>query len=264
MFEVGFITVTFWDILDIFIFGYLLYSLYRLLKGGVAFYILLALVLLYGLWWLFQFLNMSLMSSMFGQFANIGVILLIVVFQPEIRQFLTVLGSTAARKKVPLLKRFIHIGRMTPMGDTKNTTLEEVKGAIMSMASHKTGALILLAREEHLNSFKTTGVKLDARVSQLIIESIFEKNSPMHDGAMIIVRDRIYAASSILPLTYDPSLPPKYGLRHRAAIGASEMADVMALVISEESGNISYVYRGEISDIKSEEKLHEILKQYDF
>lgn len=264
MFEVGFISVTIWDILDILIFGYLLYSLYRLLKGGVAFYILLALILLYGLWWLFQFLDMTLMSSMFGQFANIGVILLIVVFQPEIRQFLTMLGSTAARNKIPFIKRFKQFGRMTRMGDTKDTILEEVQGAIMAMAARKTGALIILAREEQLNSFKTTGVKLDARVSQLIIESIFEKNSPMHDGAMIIVRDRIYAASSILPLSYDPGLPLKYGLRHRAAIGASELSDIIAIVISEESGTISYVNRGHITEVKNEDELHEILKQYDF
>ena len=264
MFDIGFLEVTVWDILDILIFGYFLFLLYKLLKGAVAFYILLGLGLLYGLGWLFQLLDMGLMSSMFTQFTNLGVILLIVVFQPEIRQFLIMLGSTAMKSRYGFLKRLTKMGHFNDQTQLKENIVNEVKGAILSMAKHKTGALIILAKEEHLTSLRSTGVRLDSRISQLIIESIFEKNSPMHDGAMIIVKNRIYAASSILPLSYDPNLPLKYGLRHRAAIGISEMSDVYALVISEESGSISFVHRGKIESITDAKTLEEILLKYDF
>ena len=207
---------------------------------------------------------MELMSALFGQFTNIGVILLIVVFQQEIRQFLLVLGSTAIKKRFSFLKKLAGSEGMTDYNQSPEQVEQEVKAAILSMAKQKTGALIILAQEEHLTVLKSTGVRLDSRVSQLIIESIFEKNSPMHDGAMIIMGNRIYAASSILPLTYDTGLPLKYGLRHRAAIGVSEMVDVIAIVISEESGTISYVLNGKIQEINGEKQLDDVLKLYQF
>jgi diadenylate cyclase len=214
--------------------------------------------------WIFRWMNMELMSALFGQFTNIGVILLIVVFQQEIRQFLLLLGSTAIKKRFSFLRKLAGADGMTDYNQSPEQVEQEVKAAIISMAKHKTGALIILAKEEHLTVLKSTGVRLDSRVSQLIIESIFEKNSPMHDGAMIIIGNRIYAASSILPLTYDPGLPLKYGLRHRAAIGVSEMVDVIAIVISEETGTISSVVNGKIQEINGEKQLDDIIKLYQF
>lgn len=264
MFNIGFLEITFWDIVDVVIFGYLLYLIYKLLKGAVAFYIFLGLIMLYGMWWVFKLMNMNLMSTMLGQFTNIGVILLIVVFQPEIRQFLIMLGTTATKQRFSFLKKLRNLEGFGDAGSKKENLIEEIKGALMSMSKSKTGALILFTREDQLSAFKSSGVHLDARISHLIIESIFEKNSPMHDGAMIIVRDRVFAASCILPISYDPSLPLKFGLRHRAAIGASEIADVVAIVISEESGTISYVQGGKIEEIESDAQLTIILEQHEF
>jgi diadenylate cyclase len=264
LFNIGFLEFTFWDIVDIAIFGYLLYILYRVLKGAVAFYILLGIVIVYAMWWIFRLLDMHLMSNVIGQFTSIGVILLIVVFQPEIRQFLIMLGTTASRNRFSFLRNLKNLDVFKKNIPLKEHLIQEIKGAILSMAKNKTGALIIFAREDQLNSFKSAGVHLDARISHLIIESIFEKNSPMHDGAMIIVRDRVYAASSILPISYDPSLPLKYGLRHRAAIGASELTDIIAIVISEESGTISFVQKGKIEEIDSDHQLQSILERHEF
>jgi len=262
--DIGFLEITYWDILDIFIFGYFLFLIYRLLKGAVSFYILVGLVLLYALGWFFKLLEMTLMSSLFQQVSNIGIILLIVVFQPEIRQFLTLLGSTASKSRYLFLRRLFQIKTDLDFSQQKKNLVEEIKSAILSMSKNKTGALILLVNEDHLNAFRSTGVRLDSRISQLILESIFEKNSPMHDGATVILKNRIYAASCILPLSYNTNLPLKYGLRHRAAIGVSEVTDLHAYVVSEESGNISYVYRGKIEDVKNEEQLIALLEKYEF
>lgn len=264
MIELGFIQITFWDILDIGIFGFLIYKIYKLLRGSVGFYIFFGLLLLYGLWWLFSFLRMDLMSSLLGQFASIGVILLIVVFQPEIRRFLLILGANAMKGRLEFLKRIFQLDGGISVFTDKVPIKESLKGAILSLAKRNIGALIVFARAEHLYNFRETGVRLDARISQMLIESIFEKTSPLHDGALIIVGNRLYAASCILPLSYDPGLPLKYGLRHRAAIGATELTDIEAIVISEETGNVSLAKGGKIFELKEEADIDNVLNKYDY
>ncbi len=263
MFEVGFLKITFWDLLDITIFGYLVYRIYKLLRGSVAFYIFFGLLLMYGMWWLFRLLNMNLMSSLLGQFTNIGVILLIVVFQPEIRRFLLLIGSNTLKGRLSFLRRVFQLEGDGLSFQDRYKVKDAVKGAVLSMAHRRTGALIIFAGEEHLNVFRESGVRLDAKVSQMLIESIFQKSSPLHDGAMIIIGKRIYAASCILPLSYDPGLPLRYGLRHRAAIGATELTDIGALVVSEESGIISYAQDGKITEITEETQLDTVLAKYE-
>lgn len=214
--------------------------------------------------WFFKLLEMTLMSSLFQQVSNIGIIVLIVVFQPEIRQFLILLGAAASKSRNIFLRRLFQLKPDLDFSQQKNNLVQEVKSAMLAMSDKKTGALILLANEDHVSAFRSTGVRLDSRISQLILESIFEKNSPMHDGATVILNNRIYAASCILPLSYNTNLPLKYGLRHRAAIGISEVTDVHAFVISEESGHISHVYRGKIVDVTEESKLVSALEKYSF
>jgi diadenylate cyclase len=251
------------DILDILVFALCLYFLYKLIKGSVAFYIAIGLVLLFLLSLLFRALNMNLMGSLVGQFTAIGFILLIIVFQPEIRRFLLMLGSNLLRGHNNLLVRFLKI-------DISDSGLEEapvkkaIIGAVNSMSVRKTGALIVFANEEHMPAFKETGIRIDARISQMLLETIFEKKSPLHDGAVMIVNNRIHSASCILPLSYDPSLPLKYGLRHRAAIGASEAADILSIVISEESGIVSCVRRGKIEELTTETDIENALTSFGY
>jgi diadenylate cyclase len=254
---------TFWDFLDILIFALCLFYVYKLIRGTVALYIVAGILLIYGFWWLFQALDMNLMSTLLGRFSSIGIILLVIIFQPEIRRFLLLLGSNMLQGRNNILRRILRINVEDDLVE-RDGLKGSLKGAIKSMASRKTGALIILAKEEHLNVFKESGVKIDAKISQMLIESIFEKTSPLHDGAMILLNKRIYAASCILPLSYDPSLPLKYGLRHRAAIGATEMTDIAALVVSEESGTISYVVKGEIKEVVEGKELEAILSKHGY
>ena len=149
MIELGFLQITVWDILDIGIFGFLIYKIYKLLRGSVGFYIFFGLLLLYGLWWLFSFLNMDLMSSLLGQFASIGVILLIVVFQPEIRRFLLILGANAMKGRLEFLKRLFKLDGGISVFTDKVPIKESLKGAILSLARRNIGAVRGLARSEH-------------------------------------------------------------------------------------------------------------------
>lgn len=206
---------------------------------------------------------MNLMGSLVGQFTAIGFILLIIVFQPEIRRFLLMLGSNLLRGHNNLLVKFLKID-ISGAGVEDVPIKKAIIGAVYAMAVRKTGALIVFADEEHLPAFKETGIRIDSRISQMLLETIFEKNSPLHDGAVMIVNKRIHSASCILPLSYDPSLPLKYGLRHRAAIGASEAANIFSIVISEESGIISCVSRGKIEELSTEADIEKILSSFGY
>lgn len=240
-----------------------LYILYRLIRGTVAFYMAVGLGLLYLLSFIFQWLSMNLMGTLMSRFSAFGFILLILVFQPEIRRFLLLLGSNIMKNRYNFLTRILNVD-LTNTGSEEKPAKQSIVGAVAALAERKTGALIVFAEEEHLTAFKETGIRIDARISQMLIETIFEKKSPLHDGAMLIINKRIHSASCILPLSYDPSLPLKYGLRHRAAIGACEAADVFSIVVSEETGNITYFTRGKILELKSTGEVEAMLRKHGF
>lgn len=244
------------DVIDILLVAFLLYYLYRLVKGTVAINIFIGIVIVYGIWKLTEFLEMELLSKILGGFLGAGMFALIVVFQQEIRKFLLMLGSTnfAARRKV--IKKF-NLFSGTPEGPSTNVT--DIIAACKKMSVNKTGALIVLKRNNSLDFIKESGDAMNAEVNQPIIESVFYKNSPLHDGAMLIEDNIITATRVILPVSNNKSIPLRFGLRHRAAVGITEKTDAVCIVVSEENGQISYLKEGNFSLFDNIQELEELL-----
>lgn len=258
LFQLGFLPVSFWDVIDILIVTYLLYQLYKLLRGNFAINIIIGVVMLYMVWWLVNQLNMSLLAAVLDQFVSVGVIILIIIFQPEVRRFLLVLGNTALRQRSNFVGRILdrNVGNTAAQDDD----LLALKSALLRMARKKTGALIILTHDMNLEGVISSGVTLDAQITEPLIESIFNKESPLHDGAMLIAKNRIHMASCVLPVSESTEIPKSAGLRHRAAVGITERAKVAAFVVSEETGHISFAYEGVLYRKITEARLEELLQ----
>lgn len=254
---VAFITIRFLDILDIFLVAILLFQLYRLIKGTVAFNIVIGLFSLYLLWLVVRALNMELLGSIMGQFIGVGVLALIVVFHPEIRKFLVFIGTNYNVNRVLKLDKLFGPGKVKTINEEQ---IEGVVDACVSMAKSKTGALIVIAGNSELNDQINTGIVLNAKISSSLIRTIFFKNTPLHDGAIIIKGNKIAAAGCILPLT-QKELDKMLGLRHRAAVGITETTDAVTIIVSEERGTISVAKGGEIRRRVSREVLTSILEE---
>ncbi len=239
-----FIQIRVFDIIDIFLVAALFYGLYRLLKGTSAMSIFIGIVAVFLIWQLVKFLQMEMLTAILGAFVSVGFIALIIIFQPEIRRFLFTIGDQAREGKLAQRFKFLRVRSNVDLD------IESLARACINMSDIKQGALILLTRKNNLDDIVTTGVVVNADISNPLIENIFFKNSPLHDGAMIIRHNRITAARCILPVSNKTNIPGHYGLRHRAAIGVTEVNDCIALVVSEETGNISMVSGGEIKTIK--------------
>lgn len=238
-----FIAIRFLDILDILMVAFLLYQLYMLIRGTVAFNIFIGLFVIYLFWLLVRALNMELIDTLMGQFIGVGVLALIVVFQQEIRRFLLLIGSNnQVNRLLGMDKLFSSDKYKTP----SNQQLKMLVKACENMARTYTGALIVVAQKSELREFVRTGEKINARISDALLETIFFKNTPLHDGAVIILGNRIAAARCIMPITDKRDLDPTLGLRHRAALGISEVTDAMAIIVSEEKGKISVAQAGEL------------------
>ncbi len=229
------------DILDIFLVAVLLFALYKLLKGTAAINILIGLVAFFLLWKITYLLKMELLSDIFGAFISVGVIALIIIFQPEIRQFLLALGNPAFLNENS--KWSTYFKRWFP--STFELDIDPIVVACQHMSNIKQGALIVVSRQHELLEITQTGVIIDGVISSPLIENIFFKNSPLHDGAMVISQNKIKSAGCVLPVT-KRKLPRYAGLRHRAAIGISEISDAIAIVVSEETGQISYCVHGNL------------------
>ena len=252
-----FINISFIDVLDILMVGLLIYWLIRVVRGTSAVNIFLGILLLYVIWIASRALGMKLLSFILGQVLGVGVVALLVIFQPEIRRFLLRISSstTAAQKGVFKFFRHTRSGGMAPR------ELEELTAACRKMSETKTGALIVLRHGSGLGDILDTGDEIDARINRRLIENIFFKNTPLHDGAMIVSEDRILAARCTLPITQRQDIPAHYGMRHRAAIGLSEVSDASVIVVSEETGNISFVNAGNIRTIGSITELRLAIEQ---
>ena len=229
------------DIIDITLVAFLLYYVYKLIKGTVAINIFFGIVIFYLFYLLVDVLEMRMLSNILGGFMSVGIIALIVVFQPEIRKFLLMIGSANLSKSGSLMKRFNFVKTY----DKNESDAEVIVKACTKMGSSKTGALMVIERNNNLDFLVETGDEMKINVTQPILESIFFKNSPLHDGAIIISNNVIKATRVILPVNNEKNIPSHFGLRHRAAIGITEKTDALALVVSEESGQISYVTNGE-------------------
>lgn len=240
------------DIIDIVLVAALLYYIYKLVKGTVAINIFIGIVIVWALWKLTEMLQMKMISSMVGGFMNIGLIALIIVFQQEIRKFLLMVGSTNFASKRNFLKHF----KFLKQDNIPSTTdVEAIVGACEKMASTRTGALIVIERNNSLDFIKGTGDAMNIQVTQPILESIFFKNSPLHDGAIVIQDNYITATRVILPVSNDRNIPLRFGLRHRAAMGIAEKTDAVSLVVSEETGSISYIKDGHFVPFKDATEL---------
>jgi len=258
--EIGFLPIRIWDILDIIIVGYLMYQLYKLLRGTIAFNIFIGILTLYVIWWVVGVLQMDLLSQVLTQFVNVGVIVIVVVFQQEIRRFLLFLGNNTLERQIQFAGRFF--SRTDEVTDERERQKSAIVKAIMRMSRRKTGALIVIANDVNLDGIVSSGTELDADISQALLESIFNKESPLHDGAVILDNGKIEYASCVLPISENPDLPENAGMRHRAAVGITEKANVASLVVSEENGRISVAYRGELVQDLDEKQLETELDKY--
>lgn len=225
-----------------------------MLKGTAAINIFLGLVALFLMWKIFSALQMELLSEILGAFISVGLVALIIIFQPEIRQFLLALGTPSFFNSYGKKFRFLK-----PLLETSvNFGVEPVIVACKKMGEAKEGALIIITKQNELKQIVDTGDIIDASISTSLIENIFFKNSPMHDGAMIITNNRIVAAKCILPVSKQ-QLRASAGLRHRAAVGITEVSDSVAIVVSEETGHLSYSSKGNMKYNISLNDLHEAL-----
>jgi uncharacterized protein (TIGR00159 family) len=241
-FRIGFLHITWIDIADIFLVSVLIYELYQLVKGSVAVRILFGGLFILMLWLVVSALHMELLSTILGQFIGVGVIAAFILFQQEIRKFLLVIG------KANYLSNNFFLWNLWGQNAMKATVEVDVfVEASQEMAASLTGALMVFSKSTELKFYADSGDEIDAKASKRLIISIFNKYSPLHDGAMIINNlGRLQAVRCILPVSENDEIPASLGLRHRAAIGLSEITDAIVVVVSEETGAISLVRDGEI------------------
>ena len=251
-----FIDFSFLDVLDIFLVATLLYYIYRLLRGTVAINIFIGIALIFLIWKITQALKMEMLSGILGYLLSGGVIALIIVFQQEIRKFLLMIGTTNFSTK----KSFLNQLKFLQSEISSETDSDTILAACKKMGVSKTGALIVIERTNSLDFLINSGDKMNALVNEAILQSIFYKNSPLHDGATIIRDNYVVATRVILPISKNSKIPARFGLRHRAAIGVSEKTDAVCILVSEETGEISYIKDGEFVFYKDFETLVEKLQ----
>jgi uncharacterized protein (TIGR00159 family) len=253
MFE--FINIGIIDVIDIVAVALGMYYIYKMTRGTVAINIILGVVFIFVVWIATKALNMELVSSLLGGVINVGVIALFILFQPELRQFLQNLGRTQHRNN--LLRKIFGGSEQVVTYDNS-----QLLNAVTDMSESKTGALIVLTQESDLSLIIDTGIVVDAQLSTPLLENLFFKNSPLHDGAVIVNGDRIVAARCVLPATQQ-KVPKSTGMRHRAALGISDISDVIVIVVSEETGAISIAHNGELRrGIKPGELRNEVAQYY--
>lgn len=247
------------DIIDILLVAILLYYIYRLMKESRSLNVFMGILVFVVLWLVVaQVLQMRLLGSILDKFVSVGVIVLVILFQDEIRKFLYNLG---AHQRMRYLRRFFSINEKKQDSQKLKQVIMPIVMSCMSMSKKKVGALIVIQRTTPLDDIVATGESLDASINQRLIENLFFKNSPLHDGAMIIAGDRIKAAGCILPVSHDLNIPKELGLRHRAALGITHESDSIAIVVSEETGGISVAIHSQFQLRLSAEKLESILTQ---
>lgn len=236
--QIGFLELRLVDFFDIGAVSFLLYQVYKLIRGSVAVRIFLGFLLLYVIYLIVRAFDMELLSAILGQFMGVGVIAVIILFQQEFRKFLQVLGRSTFLNSEGIIGSFFrHEGE-------EDLDVNAVLDAIVALGASNMGAIAVISRDSALKFYAESGDALDAKVSKRLLISIFNKYGPLHDGAVIIFRNRIKAARVVLPISEKTDLPAQFGLRHRAGIGMSEATDTLVVVVSEETGQISVAKNG--------------------
>lgn len=239
-FNIGFLEVGWVDFIDIALVGVLMYQVYKLIRGSIAVNIFLGILALYLMYLVVSAAKMELLATILGQFMGVGMLAMIILFQPEIRKFLLVVGRTTELNRDNFFKSVMNWRQR----HHEDFDLAQVMEAVKTLKITRTGALIVFSRGSDLKSYVDTGDPLDADVNKRLLISIFNRHSPLHDGAIIIHKGRIKAARCVMPVSENDHLPPQYGLRHRAAIGMSEITDTLVMAISEETGRLILARNG--------------------
>jgi len=247
------------DLLDVFFVALLIYQVYKLIRGTAALTIFFGLLGVYLLYFITDYIGLKMLSRILGQFTGVGVLALIVVFQQEIRRFLLVIGKAGLTGHRKLLFK---IFKGNAGGEQSELNYVEISLALAKMAEKHTGALIVITERMDFKPYEDTGIALHAELTAELLENIFFKNSPLHDGAVVISQNKVRAARVILPLSENVELVGNYGLRHRAAIGISENADVLVFSVSEQTGQISYTFRGNFYPNITPETARKKMKEY--
>jgi len=237
------------DVIDIFLVSILLFQLYKLVKGTVAINIFIGIVSIYIMWKILSALGMELVSEIFDQFMSVGVLALIILFQKEIRKFLVVVGKTSFKNQKIFLKSKSTIKNLS------EDKINEIIHACENMSKSKTGAIIVIEKNSNLESTINTGRIINCELSSTMLESIFFKNSPLHDGAVIIQNEKISAARCVLPISESINMPATMGMRHKSALGITEQTDCISITVSEQNGSISFFEDGNLKTNLSIEKL---------
>jgi len=258
LFKIGFLDVSIVNMIDIALVAALLYQVYKLLKGSVAIKIFLGFLSLYLIYLLVRAVRMELLSAILGQFMGVGVIAAIIIFAPEIRKFLLIVGRSSIFSDDNVWKDILFFWRKK---ENSAFNIAPIIDAAKVLAGSNTGALIVISSTVELKFYAESGDILDAELSKRLLISIFNKYSPLHDGAVIIHKGRIKAARCILPVT-EREVPAQFGLRHRAGIGMSEATDALILVVSEETGQISMMKNGKVLHNLSFQEIREIINDY--
>ncbi len=256
----GFLEMSIADVLDILLLGLIIFFAFKWLRGTSAMSIFVAIVSLYLIRVLVSAFNMRLMNALMETVLDVGVIALIVIFQPEIRKFLIRIGNRwmKSTKGQKIIDRLLKGGKGR---QSDSTAVNEISEACSSMSEDKTGALIVIAHNVPLDDVTSTGDRIDAAIHRRLIRNLFFKNSPLHDGALVITGGRIAAARCTLPITENTNIPAHYGMRHKAAIGITEETDADAIVVSEETGRISFVRQGKVTAIQNINELKLLLNE---
>lgn len=258
-FDFSFLSIRFLDIIDIFLVAIIIYYIYNLIRGTIAVNIFIGLFIIYLVYLVVKQSQMRLLTEIFGGFISVGSIALIVVFQQEIRRFLIHIGKNISIRRNRKIWSFF-LGKKEVDKDN-STQLKPIIDACKNMSKSHTGALIVFSKYFDEEYYQNSGEYIDAEISKRLLEAIFQKHSPLHDGALVIVDFKIKTASCILPLSDSEELPLHFGLRHRAGIGVTEMSDAVAVIVSEETGEISYAKQGNVSMNLSYEDLERLLNE---
>lgn len=258
LFKIGFLEVSIVNMIDIALVAALLYQIYKLLKGSVAIKIFLGFLSIYLIYLLVRALRMELLSSILGQFMGVGVIAAIIIFAPEIRKFLLLIGRSSLLSEDNVLRNVLFFWKKR---EASIFNISPIIDASKTLAGSNTGALIVISKSTELKFYAESGDILDADLSKRLLVSIFNKFSPLHDGAVIIHNGKIKAARCILPVT-EREVPAQFGLRHRAGIGMTEATDAIVLIVSEETGQLSMAKNGKILHNLSFQEIRETINDY--
>jgi diadenylate cyclase len=259
LFDFSHLKITPFAILDIFLLAIIIYQLYNLIRGTIAANIFIGLALIYLLYFIVPETKMPLLAGILKKVADVGIIAVIVLFQQEIRRFLLLVGKNASLQRNKAWWAYF-FGKREDEKDNY-ARIKPIVDACKSMKQTRTGALIVFAKFYDEQFYQNSCEVIDSKISKRLLESIFQKSSPLHDGAVVISENKIKAASCILPLTDKTDLPLQFGLRHRAGIGVTETNEATAIIVSEETGEISYAKQGRVKMNISFAELEKLLNK---